>query len=272
MVDGITTRRVFFVDGDLPDDARHLRRGRYKRPSPCLPQDLLERLDKVGEQGRQYLVLSVLNAARDLMVSQFIRFSRSGKFIFCEFASHVIPPGKSKFYAFDRYFQYHPALYALMGPLVFLAIAAPWFVAASAANAEFAHFFFVQEHFQRFTTRMHGRYQPLWYFLPILALGMAPWLLSVGYAAARVARARPIAQFDAQLFLALWALVVFVFFPVSSSKLPSYVLPLVPALALLTARWIVMLRCTCVPGSSITSARNHSILLSHSTSCARSPK
>ena len=126
------------------------------------------------------------------------------------------------------------------GALVFLAIAAPWFVAASAANAEFAQFFFVQEHFQRFTTRLHGRYQPLWYVLPILALGVAPWLLSVGYAAARVARARPIAQFDPQLFLALWALAVFVFFSVSSSKLPSYVLPLVPALALLTARWIVI--------------------------------
>ncbi len=121
-VDGVTTRRIFFMDGDIPDEERYLRGGRYGRPSPYLPENLLKNLDKPGERGRQYLVLSVLNSARDLMVSQFIRFSRSGKFIFCEFASHVIPPGKSKFYTFDVLFQYHPALYALMGPLVLFAI------------------------------------------------------------------------------------------------------------------------------------------------------
>lgn len=121
-VDGVTTRRVFFMDGDIPDEERDLRGGRYGRPSPYLPESLLKNLDKTGERGRQYLVLSVLNSARDLMVSQFIRFSRSGKFIFCEFASHVMPPGKARFYTFDILFQYHPALYALMGPLVFFAI------------------------------------------------------------------------------------------------------------------------------------------------------
>ena len=102
----------------------------------------------------------------------------------------------------------------------------------SLRNPEFAHFFFVQEHFQRFTTTMHHRAHPAWYFVPVLAAGVAPWLFVIAagwWAALR----RPGPGFSPSLFLALWALVVFVFFSASSSKLPGYILPLVPALALL---------------------------------------
>jgi 4-amino-4-deoxy-L-arabinose transferase-like glycosyltransferase len=118
------------------------------------------------------------------------------------------------------------------GALLFLLIAAPWFIAVSAANPEFAHFFFVQEHFQRFTTEMHQRVHPWWYFLPVLAAGMAPWLVPLGHAAVRALRERS----DTQLLLWCWALVVFVFFSLSSSKLPPYILPIFPALAVLAAR------------------------------------
>ena len=86
------------------------------------------------------------------------------------------------------------------GGLLFLAIAAPWFVAVSLANSEFFHFFFIQEHFQRFTTRMHGRYQPMWYFLPILAVGAAPWLLLMVAALRRSLPVKRDSPFDAPLF------------------------------------------------------------------------
>lgn len=123
------------------------------------------------------------------------------------------------------------------GGLLFLALAAPWFVAVSAANPEFAHFFFIQEHFQRFTTKMHGRYQPVWYFVPILAFGISPWLLpfvvSLKDYFGRNSQGKSL---DPALFLALWIGVVFVFFSISDSKLPSYVLPVFPALALLVGR------------------------------------
>src|SRR5439155_462503 len=69
------------------------------------------------------------------------------------------------------------------GGALFLAIAAPWFIAVSLANDEFLRFFFIQEHFQRFTTEMHGRAHPAWYFLPILAASYAsyiPWLVAAG--------------------------------------------------------------------------------------------
>jgi 4-amino-4-deoxy-L-arabinose transferase-like glycosyltransferase len=134
------------------------------------------------------------------------------------------------------------------GPLLFLAIAAPWFIAVSMRNGEFAHFFFIQEHLQRFTTKMHGRYQPAWYFLPILAFGLAPWLLP--FFASLFASLRNLFNkaekrgdgFDAALFLSLWALLVFAFFSASGSKLPSYILPIFPALALLIGRWIELAR------------------------------
>ena len=121
------------------------------------------------------------------------------------------------------------------GPIVFLLIAAPWFVAVSLANPEFAHFFFIQEHFQRFTTEMHQRAAPAWFFLPVLALGLAPFLLPAAVAWWRGLRS-PAPSFDAAFWLALWALVVLAFFSASSSKLPAYILPILPALALLAGR------------------------------------
>jgi 4-amino-4-deoxy-L-arabinose transferase-like glycosyltransferase len=125
----------------------------------------------------------------------------------------------------------------LAGGGLFLLISAPWFIAASAANPEFFHFFFVQEHFERFTTKMHGRYQPMWYFVPILAFGIAPWLLPfVASLKSAFRRELGTKAFDAALFLWLWIGLVFAFFSVSGSKLPSYVLPLFPALALLLGR------------------------------------
>src|SRR6185369_2997741 len=123
------------------------------------------------------------------------------------------------------------------GTAVFLVITAPWFIAVSLRNPEFAHFFFVQEHFQRFTTTMHHRVHPAWYFLPVLAGGVAPFLFVVAagwWAALR----RPGPGFSPSLFLALWVLVVFVFFSASGSKLPGYILPLVPALAVLGGAYV----------------------------------
>jgi 4-amino-4-deoxy-L-arabinose transferase-like glycosyltransferase len=123
------------------------------------------------------------------------------------------------------------------GTALFLVITAPWFVAVSMRNPEFAHFFFVQEHFQRFTTTMHHRVHPAWYFVPVLAGGVAPFLFVIG-AAWWAALRSPRSEFSPSLFLALWALVVFVFFSASGSKLPGYILPLVPALAVLGGAYV----------------------------------
>lgn len=118
---------------------------------------------------------------------------------------------------------------------LFLIIAAPWFVAVSMANPEFARFFFIHEHFERFLTTVHHRDHPVWYFVPILLLGALPWT-TLGLQALAGAWRRPVTpDFQPRRFLLLWCIAVFGFFSASSSKLPSYILPLFPALALLTA-------------------------------------
>ncbi len=121
----------------------------------------------------------------------------------------------------------------MSGGLLFLAIAAPWFIAVSLANPEFASFFFIHEHFARFLTKVHKRAAPWWYFAPILVLGVLPWLVATaGSWIAAWRRSEP-GRFQPQRFLALWAVAIFLFFSVSNSKLPSYILPIFPALALL---------------------------------------
>jgi 4-amino-4-deoxy-L-arabinose transferase-like glycosyltransferase len=124
-------------------------------------------------------------------------------------------------------------LHLASGVLLFLAITAPWFIAVARANPEFAHFFFIHEHLDRFLTKVHGRYQPMWYFVPILLGGLIPWTLTFFPALFRGARAERATRFRPLRFLVVWAATVFVFFSVSSSKLPSYILPIFPALAIL---------------------------------------
>jgi 4-amino-4-deoxy-L-arabinose transferase-like glycosyltransferase len=134
----------------------------------------------------------------------------------------------------ERDWQLAGRLRLLSGTAVLLALTLPWFVSVSLANPEFFHFFFIHEHFERFLTKAHGRYQAPYYFIPILLAGMLPWTLTLIDALAHAWKRDPRQRFQAQRFLLLWAAVVFVFFSASSSKLVSYILPMFPALALLT--------------------------------------
>lgn len=121
------------------------------------------------------------------------------------------------------------------GVPLFLLVAAPWFVAVSMRNPEFAQFFFVHEHFQRFLTPGHRREEAWWYFLPIVLLGFLPFaaLLPAAIRDAWTAEPGPGAR-----LLVLWSLFVLAFFSASSSKLPAYVLPAFPALALVLAPYL----------------------------------
>lgn len=146
----------------------------------------------------------------------------------------ALPAAALIIYVFiERDWRLFSRLHLAPGIAVYLAITAPWFVAVAHANPEFAHFFFIHEHLERFATRVHGRYQPMWYFVPILLGGLIPWTLTFFPALARSWRGDGPARFKPLRFLAVWAGTVFVFFSVSSSKLPSYILPIFPALAVL---------------------------------------
>ncbi len=123
----------------------------------------------------------------------------------------------------------------MTGSLLFLAVASPWFIAVSLANPEFPSFFFIHEHFARFLTQVHRRDAPWWYFLPMLVIGILPWLMALPHAIAAGARRDARSTFHAGRFLVIWAVAIFLFFSASHSKLPSYILPIFPALALLIA-------------------------------------
>lgn len=131
------------------------------------------------------------------------------------------------------------------GLALFLLIAAPWFVLAEARNPGFAEFFFVHEHWQRFTQPVHRRTGPWWYFVPIAIGFLMPWLPAIVAAVARrgnSGRPRAPGAFDARTFCWCSAAAIFLFFSASSSKLPAYILPAMGAVALaaapaLASRW-----------------------------------
>ncbi|HET7371216.1 MAG TPA: glycosyltransferase family 39 protein [Gammaproteobacteria bacterium] len=130
-------------------------------------------------------------------------------------------------------------LHILPGLALFLAIAAPWFIVVSLRNPDFFHFFFVVQHFERYLTPIAHRPGPWYYFLPVLALGALPWLWQGAVALVRGAGGvvrRDNLRFDPVWFLWLWIVVTFLFFSASDSKLASYILPLMPAFALLVGR------------------------------------
>ena len=124
-------------------------------------------------------------------------------------------------------------LHLVPGLAVYLVIAAPWFVMVSIANPGFADFFFINEHLRRFATGQANRPGPLWYFVPILVAGLVPWLSIAPWTWRAAWRAAPAANgFRWQAFCLAWAAFVWVFFSLSGSKLPSYILPMFPALML----------------------------------------
>jgi 4-amino-4-deoxy-L-arabinose transferase-like glycosyltransferase len=131
-------------------------------------------------------------------------------------------------------------LYLPSGFALFLLIAAPWHILVGMVNPEFFQFYFIHEHVQRFLTRVHGRYQPFWYFIPVLLLGMFTWsaflVQAIKHSIPSSWRERH--EHRDALFLMLWAGLVFLFFSASSSKLVPYILPVFPPVALLTGRYL----------------------------------
>jgi 4-amino-4-deoxy-L-arabinose transferase-like glycosyltransferase len=125
----------------------------------------------------------------------------------------------------------HPAA----GLPLFLVLTCPWFIAVSLRNPGFASFFFVHEHFTRFLTTVHQRVEPWWFFLPLLLLGVLPWIAPLARAIAPAwgETPAPAGAFKPRRFLLIYAAVTLAFFSASGSKLAPYILPMFPVLAAL---------------------------------------
>ena len=125
------------------------------------------------------------------------------------------------------------------GIIVFLVIFLPWHIAVCMRNADFFHFYFVVEHFLRYTTQLHSRYQPAWFFVPIIIAGMLPWtgfsLVALKESAKNIIKKT---DNDEDIFLLCWIFGIFGFFSFSNSKLVPYILPIVPPIAFLTAKML----------------------------------
>ena len=158
----------------------------------------------------------------------------------------IILPGAALFIycMVQRDFSVLKRMHWLPGLAVFFAIAAPWFYFVMKANPEFFERFFIYEHYTRFTTKDLGRYQPWYYFIPILIAGALPWTVTMFDTMWRTVRdsSLPAQMFNSRRFLLVWAVFVYVFFSISGSKLPSYLLPMLPALALLMGKRIAEMR------------------------------
>ena len=140
------------------------------------------------------------------------------------------------------------------GVLLYLVIVLPWYIAVQRRNPGFAREFFLQHNLERFATNLYQHHQPPYYYLVVLILGMMPWT-AIAFRALwdgihgsiiewktrfkpqrYVGHVRPGDAFPE--FLVLWALFPIAFFTFSTSKLPGYVLPSLPPLAILAGDFL----------------------------------
>ena len=133
-------------------------------------------------------------------------------------------------------------LFCAGGLAIFVLPAGLWFLAVTLRHPEFPHYAFVRETFERVATDSMRRTGPPYYFLPILLAGAFPAmiLLLAGVRSLLPAMKQRGSGLRDEFFLLLWALLPLIFFSLSQSKRPGYILPVIPAIALLGARALQM--------------------------------
>jgi 4-amino-4-deoxy-L-arabinose transferase-like glycosyltransferase len=134
------------------------------------------------------------------------------------------------------------------GIVLYLAAMLPWYIAVQVRHPEFFRVFILEHNLARFSQDVYHHRQPFWFYLPVFLLAMMPWTLALILAVAERARLIWSEGWDKEafsspedswpLFLLIWMLVPILFFSASHSKLPGYILPAVPAGALLVAEYL----------------------------------
>jgi 4-amino-4-deoxy-L-arabinose transferase-like glycosyltransferase len=122
----------------------------------------------------------------------------------------------------------------------FCITALPWYILCGHRNPGFFRVFIVEHNFRRYVTPEFQHLQPFWFYIPVLLLGVFPWTLLFIPAVQKFLRDTRwhLSEFALELLLSSWALFPIIFFSISQSKLPGYILPAVPPLVLLFAESI----------------------------------
>jgi len=125
----------------------------------------------------------------------------------------------------------------------FCLTALPWYILCARRNPDFFRVFIIEHNFNRFLTPQFQHIQPFWYYIPILLIAFLPWtpllLVSVSFGSLKFWHERKLSP--ATTLFVCWSLFCLLFFSLSKSKLPGYVLPAVPAIGILLARCLVRL-------------------------------
>jgi 4-amino-4-deoxy-L-arabinose transferase-like glycosyltransferase len=135
----------------------------------------------------------------------------------------------------DAFRCLHPAAI-----LCFCLTALPWYIACTRRNPDFFRVFIIEHNFKRFLTPEFQHIQPLWFYVPVLLIALFPWFIFLAPAVSRFLLdwKQHLPMASSQIYLFCWAGFTFLFFTISKSKLPGYILPGIPPLALLLANTI----------------------------------
>ncbi len=149
----------------------------------------------------------------------------------------VFPGAAIVFYSlWQRDWALWKNLFIIKGLSLFLLLVLPWFILVSQANDQFLHFFFIHEHFERFTSTVHNRDQPWWYFTVVLSIGFLPWITNIISAIFKPEFSWKVTnkgEFEASRLFWVYAVFIFLFFSRSHSQLVPYIVPVFPFLAIL---------------------------------------
>lgn len=127
--------------------------------------------------------------------------------------------------------------YALIPIVVACLVCLPWGLMINRAETDFWHYFFWIEHIKRFMGDHPQHQEPAWFFIPILLYGLIPWVGILPKASLQMVREW---KHDSNtLFLLAWSVMPFLFFSVSSGKLPTYILPVFAPIALMLGNSVI---------------------------------
>jgi 4-amino-4-deoxy-L-arabinose transferase-like glycosyltransferase len=148
------------------------------------------------------------------------------------------------FAAFERKPKILVRSLSFSGVLLFLAVAMPWYVLVQLRNRQFFRVFVLEHNFARFGTNVFHHPQPIWYYVPVTLLAWVPCSMFVVLALVWGLREFRGGNSERALerFLIIWIVVVVLFFSLSQSKLPGYILPAIPPGILLVGSYLAQRR------------------------------